>query len=123
MPIQTERIESGLYCAHWIGDVVLDDLFQASEEIEQMARADDCPRYVFLVDGTEVKRFPFSLSGVRRTIKKDVIGVIVLNSPFIGESLGQMLSHFLPYEIEFYTDYDRWLDAARHLLERKSSEG
>lgn len=113
MPITMERIERGIYCGHWIEDIITDDLLHAADETEAMAQADQLESYITLIDGSKVRRIPIHLNTYLKSIRSGMVVLLVLNAPLAGELMIKMVNHLMPYQVEHFRDRERWLKRAR----------
>lgn len=116
MPIVMERIDRGLYCGHWIGDIITDDLLHAADETEAMARADQLQSYITLIDGSKVGRIPIHLNTYLKSIRSGMPVLLVLNAPLAGELMIKMVNRLMPYQVEHFKDREAWLKRARALI-------
>lgn len=115
MPIVMERIERGIYCGHWIGDIITDDLLKAADETEAMAHADQLESYITLIDGSKVGRIPIHLNTYMKSIRSGMPVLLVLNAPLAGELMIRMINRLMPYQVEHFKDREAWLKRAREL--------
>ena len=115
MPIVMERIECGIYCGNWIGDIITDDLLHAADETEAMAQADQLESYITLIDGSKVGRIPIHLNTYMKSIRSGMPVLLVLNAPLAGELMIRMINRLMPYQVEHFKDREAWLKRAREL--------
>ena len=116
MPTKTERIQAGIYCAHWLDHVKIDEVFQASEAVNQFAEEDNVSRFVFIIDATQTKSIPFDLRMLTKTVDERYIAILGLNAPYAGEVMGRMFNKFAPVQVEFFRDRDALMERAEALL-------
>lgn len=116
MPSRAERITPGIYCAHWLEHVKLDDVFIARDAIKALAAEDGLAAYVLLIDGTEAKTVPLDLRGLTKAVDPATISILVLNAPYSGELMGRMFNQFMTIQAEFFRDRDAWLARAQAIL-------
>ncbi|MEM6281836.1 MAG: hypothetical protein AAF787_06560 [Chloroflexota bacterium] len=116
MPTTTERYEPGIYIAHWIGNVTLEDVFEARDAINIYAAEDNRLRYIVVIDGTQTKRVPTDIRILLKTTNPGSIAILVYHSPIGGTIVGSMFNQFSPFKAEFYNDFETVLERAYHLL-------
>lgn len=116
MPTKTDRIEPGIYRVYWIGDVTIQEIFQARDEINMLAADDNITRYIGIIDGTQTQSLPLDLRMLTRSVNEGAIVYLVLNAPMVGEMMGRMFNQFAPMPVEFYKDRDELMARAHVLL-------
>ncbi|MEL6310000.1 MAG: hypothetical protein AAFV98_04895 [Chloroflexota bacterium] len=116
MPTKTDRVEQGIYRAQWIGYVTIEDVFEARDNIDQLAEADGCTKFIVFIDGTETKTLPFDLRMLTKANNENALANLVLNAPYAGEVMGRMFNKFSPVQAEFFRDRDTLMQRARELL-------
>ncbi|MEL6526473.1 MAG: hypothetical protein AAFQ07_12275, partial [Chloroflexota bacterium] len=116
MPTKTERIQEGIYCAHWLEHVKIDEVFHAGDGIDQLAQEDGIEHFVLFIDGTHTKTLPFDLRMLTKTTDERYIAILVLNAPYAGEVMGRMFNKFSPVQVEFFRDRDTLMERAYELL-------
>lgn len=108
MPIRTEHIEAGIYCAHWIDEVTPNDIYFAGDEIQAMANADEVETYMLLINGTRIRKIPVQLNSYLKSTRKEVYAILALNAPALGEVIGRVFNRLMPMQVEFFRDEQTW---------------
>lgn len=118
MPATTERIDTGLYCVHWIGTMTVLDLYAARDGVEALANADGVDRYVLMIDGTQLKQLPYEVKAYLGSITKRMLGIVVLNAPYAGVVIGRIFNKLMPIQAQFFTNRERWIAEAVQIYAR-----
>ncbi|MGB7340676.1 MAG: hypothetical protein WBC91_17390 [Phototrophicaceae bacterium] len=117
MPTVVERIDVGIYQSSWIGIVKIEEVFDARDQIERLADADHCEKFIIIINGTQAKSIPMDLRMLTQTINKGTIANLVLDAPFAGMLMGRMVNKIMPMQTEFFTDWDKLLERAHALFQ------
>lgn len=117
MPTKTRRLSKGIYCVEWIGFLKIDEVFNASDELDTLAEEDDMDEYIMIIDGTAVKQIPLDIRMMSQSVSKSTYAILAYNSPFAGELLGRMFNKLMPIQVKFFRDWDTLTAHANELLE------
>ncbi|MEL6308775.1 MAG: hypothetical protein AAFN11_19615, partial [Chloroflexota bacterium] len=94
MPVETTRIEAGIYHNMWQEAVTIEELLQAKTLIETLIAEDTLDECVVIICGEQTTKFPTDLRGLRSTVPDAVIYGFVYGIPRLG---GLILNMFKPF--------------------------
>ncbi len=117
MPIETTRIENGIYLNRWIGAVTMDDVLQSEQSGATNLHPDE-PRVVLVNDLSEVKKVPLDTKALRRVVENNpqVIGLLIVNAPALLRMVGEAQAKSVSWTVEFFDALDVAYVRARVLL-------
>jgi hypothetical protein len=117
MPIETTRIENGIYLNRWIGAVTMEDVLQSEQSGTQNLRPDE-PRVVLVNDLSEVSKVPLDTKALRRVVENNpqVIGLLIVNAPVLLRMVGEVQAKSVSWIVEFFDAMDAAYERARVLL-------
>lgn len=84
MPVETTRLDAGIYHNAWQGDVTVAELLDAKQIIIEMAADDELTQFVVILEGTEATKLPTDLRGLRSTVPEGVIEGVIYGMPRLG---------------------------------------
>jgi hypothetical protein len=121
MPIETTRIENGIYLNRWIGAVTMEDVLQSEQRGIKMIGADE-PRVVLVNDLSEVSKMPLDTKALRRVVENNpqVIGLLIVNAPVLLRMAGEAQAKKVSWIVEFFDVLDSAYARARVLLAENS---
>lgn len=124
MPIETTRIENGIYLNRWIGAVTLDDVLQSEQRGAKNLRTDE-PRVVLVNDLSEVTKVPMDAKALRRVVENNpqVIGLLIVDAPMLLRMMGEVQAKSVSWIVEFFDALDAAYERARVLLAENPHEG
>src|SRR5262245_19760815 len=117
MPIETTRIESGIYLNRWIGAVTMDDVLQSEQSGAKNLRSDE-PHVVLVNDLSDVTKVPMDAKALRRVVENNpqVIGLLIVNAPVLLRMMGAAQARSVSWIVEFFDVLDMAYERARVLL-------
>jgi hypothetical protein len=120
MPIETTRIENGIYLNRWIGAVTMEDVLESEQNGTTNLRADEA-RVVLVNDLSEVKKVPLDTKALRRVVENNpqVIGLLIVNAPVLLRMAGEVQAKSVSWIVEFFDALDAAYERARGLLTEK----
>lgn len=121
MPIRTERITPGIYCHHWEGHISTDEVVRSFELEKKLADVDHCAKYIVILDGSEVRTFPFNLMKLSKAFSGNELLTLAYNAPALGHKLGEIIGAMVHLPFEFYDDWDATLERAHQLLDENTA--
>ncbi len=121
MPVITTAITAGIYQHQWVGHVTADEVVNSVQRMQTLAHADNCDKYVAIIDASEVRTYPFNLAKLSRAFSGDTVSTLVYGAPATGQKLGEILGAMVKLSVEFYDDSDETLSRAHQLLEEHAS--
>lgn len=121
MPITTQRITQGIYHHRWVGHVTADEVLRAFDLEKKLGNADNCNKYIIILDGSEVRTFPFNIAKMSRAFSGDELVTLVYKAPSMGQKLGEILGAMVNLPVEFFDDWDVTVARAYQVLEDNKS--
>lgn len=120
MPIETTRIENGIYLNRWVGAVTMEDVLQSEQNGAKNLRSDE-PRVVLVNDLSEVKKVPLDIRALRRVVENNpqVIALLIVNAPALLRMVGEAQAKSVSWIVEFFDALDEAYERARGLLTEK----
>jgi len=117
MPIETTRIENGIYLNRWIGAVTMEDVLQSEQNGIKNLRSDE-PRVVLVNDLSDVRKVPLDTKALRRVVENNpqVIGLLIVNAPMLLRMAGEAQAKSVSWTVEFFDALDAAYERARGLL-------
>lgn len=116
MPIETTRVEAGVYLNRWIGHITLDDILASEREGERLITPDE-KRIVLVNDLSAATRLPLDLKALRRIaeLNPQIIALLVVNAPALVRMAGEAQAKLVSWRVEFFDSLDVALERARSL--------
>lgn len=120
MPIETTRIENGIYLNRWIDAVTMEDVLQSEQNGMKNLRSDE-PRVVLVNDLSEVKKVPLDTKALRRVVENNpqVVALLIVNAPALLRMVGEVQAKSVSWIVEFFDALDAAYERARGLLTEK----
>ena len=118
MPIETERLESGLYLNRWQGDITLDEIHASETQGAALMQQHGEEKVVLVNDLTDIRKVPMDLKALRRVVENNpqVVALLVVNAPSMMQMYGQAQAQTVPWIIDFFDTMDEALSRGRDLL-------
>jgi len=117
--IQLERIESGIYVYHWIGNV---DMQDAKRSMKTIFSLNEEKPYAAIIDMEKMTQLPNDIAHMQANIKAEVQqglrGYVVFGAPRFVQSMLKTLAVLAPTTYQFSDHWDEALRMARSLLEQ-----
>ncbi len=121
MPIETTRIQTGLFLNRWLGDVTLDEIIESEKNGLQMLQPDE-KQVVLVNDLSAANRFPTDIRALRRIADTNpqIMALLVVDAPSMIRMVGEAQAKNLSWIVEFYETLDEALARGRVLLNTDS---
>ena len=118
MPIETTRVEPGIYLLRWYGDLTVEDIIGNNENDMALFQQHGETNIVLIIDMTDAGKQPLELHELGKVIKanKGRVQVIRLHAPFGAKMVGSALMRLYPMsDIRYMENEDEALQAARQM--------
>ncbi|MCU0497748.1 MAG: hypothetical protein MUF87_10385 [Anaerolineae bacterium] len=119
MPVAVERIEPCIYLVKLPETLLLEDIYVMSDHLRVLINEDQAKFHVVISDLAKLKKLPFDLQAMSKTIPPDRVGSFVLHLPPIARLLLQMVTRMTGHPIVMCDSYESALTQARALIERQ----
>lgn len=118
MPIETMRIDHGLYVNRWTGDVTIDDIAQAASVGIGLMQTHGETRVVLVNDLSAVARLPVDARALRRIAADNphVVALLVVDAPVMVRMVAEAQAASAPWQIAFCETLDAAYAQGRALL-------
>ncbi|MEL6525373.1 MAG: hypothetical protein AAFQ07_06640 [Chloroflexota bacterium] len=115
MSVTIKHVEPHIYQATWHGTIDLEALNKSSLEISELADKQQYDSYSVIVDMTDVKKFPLSISGLADVARIDerITAYICIKSDKIAQYIGKMLNKLSKRDFIFVDTQQEALEEAR----------
>lgn len=118
MPIETERLDHGLYLNRWQGDITLDEIRASEARGAGLMQQHGEAKVVLINDLTDIRKVPLDLKALRRVVENNpqVIALLIVNAPSMLQMYGQAQAQTVPWIIDFFDTIDAAVSRGRDLL-------
>jgi hypothetical protein len=119
MPIINSRIEAGIYCAEWTGNITTDEMILAGMEARKLIDESGDTYCVSITDMTKALNIPFDASQIRRLTQADThsIAYVVVKGNIFAKTLSRVLAPLIPKLPIFVETREEALEKAREILQ------
>ena len=117
MPIDTTRIQTGLFLNRWQGDVTTSEVLESEKNGINMLQPDET-RVVLVNDLSAANRFPTDIRALRRIAETNpqLIALLVVDAPSMVRMVGEAQAKNLRLLVEFYDTIDEAFERAKAIL-------
>jgi hypothetical protein len=118
VPIETTRVEPGIYRLRWYGDLTVEDILGDNENNMGMFRPNGETNAVLMIDMKDAGKQPLELPEMGNVIKANQgrVQVILLHAPFGVKMIGSALKRLYPMsDIRYMENEADALEAARQM--------
>lgn len=118
MPIETARVERGLYVNRWLGAVTLADIAQVAQAGRALMQAHAETRVVLVNDLGAAERLPADMRALRRAAadSPQVIALLVVNAPSLVRAVAEAQAASAPWPVGFFDTVEAACAHGRGLL-------
>ena len=118
MPIDTTRIQAGLFLNRWQGDVTMREVLESEKNGINMLQPDET-RVVLVNDLSAANRFPTDIRALRRIAETNpqLIALLVVDAPSMVRMVGEAQAKNLSLLVEFYDTVEEALARGQDLLD------
>jgi hypothetical protein len=118
MPIETARLEHGLYLNRWLGAVTLDEITQAARDGGALMQTHGEKQAVLVNDLANAERLPADVRALRRVAADNphVIALLVVNAPSMLRMVAEAQAASVPWVVGFFETVEAACAHGRALL-------
>lgn len=119
MPAIVERVEPHIYLVKLPEIMSLDDIYIMREQLRALVNEDQVEFHVAIADLSLLKKLPFDLQAMSKTIPPDRLASFVVQLPPIARMLAQMVAKLTGHHIVVCDSYESALAQARKAIEKQ----
>lgn len=118
MPIETERLDTGLYLNRWQGDITLAEIHTSEAQGAALMQQHGENKVVLVNDLTDIGKVPLDLKALRRVVENNpqVIALLLVNAPSMMQMFAQAQAQTVTWIIDFFDTMDEAVNRGRDLL-------
>ncbi len=119
MPIVNVRIEAGIYCAEWSGNITLEEMIQAGQAARKLIDESGDTHCVSITDMAKALNIPFDASQIRRLTQADThsVAYIVVKGNAFAKVMSRVLAPLIPRMPIFVETREEALEKAHEILD------
>lgn len=118
MPVETRRIEPGIYMTRLSGSINLDRILESQQEGTRLATENGDERYVLIIDIESSTRMPFDIRQSGKVLENNkAMAVLTVGASLHIKFIASMLARFFRLgHVEHVSTLEQAIEKARKLL-------
>ncbi len=118
MPVQLERLESGIYRADLSGTIQLNELIAMQKEGTELAQASGDKSYILILDVQKGTEMPFDIRSAKPLLDNNAAQTIyVIGASFHIRLIVSMVGRFFGFgDVEYFSKLPEAVEKARRSL-------